>query len=129
MTAKDDIPSNEWIFKQFNDYMGTAKPKTIVIERNKNVHKALTTLYNGQETTIVYCPYYIHKSLKFEFDGDLRKNNEALFDKIVNIPIIESQDQFETQLAEVKNYAMMTNNDRHKNLIFKLEGEKTLWAT
>ena len=129
LTTKDDVPSSEWIFKHFNDYMGKAKPRSIIMERNKNVHKALVSLYNGQDTSIVYCPYYIHKSLKFEFENDLRKNNEALFDKITSIPIIESQSQFEHQLSEVKNYAMMTNNDRHRNLILKLESEKTLWAT
>ena len=128
LTSKEDVPSSEWVFKQFNEYMGDAKAKTIVIERNKNLHKSLTSLYNGQETSIVYCPYYIHKSLKFEFDGDLRSNNEALYDKIVSIPLVESQTAFEGQLAEVKNYALMTNNDRHRNLILKLESEKTLWA-
>ena len=129
LTSKDDIPTNEWIFTQFNSYMEKAKPMTIILERNKSVHKALASLYNGKQTSIVYCPYYIHKSLKFEFDGDLKRNNESLFDKIVNIPIIESQEKFEAQLAEVKNYAMMTNNDRHRNLIMKLDGEKNLWAT
>ena len=128
LISKDDVPSSEWIFKHFNDYMGKAKPRSIIIERNKNVHKALVTLYNGQETSIVYCPYYIHKSLKFEFESELKTNNEPLFENITSIPIIESQAQFETQLSEVKNYAMMTNVDRHRNLILKLESEKTLWA-
>jgi hypothetical protein len=66
--------------------------------------------------------------LKFEFDGELKMNNQALYDKIVSIPIIESQTDFEGQLAEVKNYALMTNNDRHRNLILKLESEKSFWA-
>ena len=129
LTTKDDIPSWEWIFNHFNEYMGKAKPKTIIMERNKNVHKSLISIFNGQETSIVYWPYYIHKSLRFEFENDLKSNNELLFEKIISTPLIESQTQFEHQLWEVKNYAMMTNNDRHRNLILKLESEKILWAT
>ncbi|CAI2379504.1 unnamed protein product [Moneuplotes crassus] len=128
LTSKDDIPSNEWIFSNFSKFMGDSKPRVVIIERNKNLQKALTSVFPASETKVVYCPHYIHKSLKFEFDGDLRSNNETLYDKIVNIPVIESQSEFESRLAEVKNYALMTNNDRHRNLILKLESEKDLWA-
>ena len=129
LTEKDDSLSNEWIFKNFSNFMGKAKPKAIMIERNKIVHKALTTVYHDQDISIVYCPYYIHKSLKFEFENDLRENNESLYEKIISIPLIESQTQFENYLWDVKDYAIKTNNDRHRNLILKLDSEKKLWAT
>jgi hypothetical protein len=41
---------------------------------------------------------------------------------------MENQIEFEKRMEKVKAYSQKTNNERHRNLIEKLEQEKDLWA-
>eukprot|EP00347_Sterkiella_histriomuscorum_P012508 403368312 len=110
------------IAQGFLKQMGNKHPQTLIIERQLKLHQAFRE--QMPQTNILFCYFHIQRTFKQQYSF-LERENLDQYQKIVELPIIENEQAFDMQLAEVNQYSFA--NEYFKLIIQKLTMEKKLW--